>query len=163
MLHDRVLPSGIGHTTNCFLSVEGTDEDKAFLKTEGSEEEKSIKVQNMCMFLVRMCSGGCGKRWWNLQYNVGFGKIWIKRRAVQLVKSWYGLNNIAKKTAIEIWSHAQKLKGLHYNKFGLSWWKYDRNILMLYFSKFDFKGSCYCYCFNELLKCKSYFDKSSDD
>uniref|UniRef100_A0A672Q0C1 Mitofusin-1-like n=1 Tax=Sinocyclocheilus grahami TaxID=75366 RepID=A0A672Q0C1_SINGR len=44
MLRDRVLPSGIGHTTNCFLSVEGTDEDKAFLKTEGSEEEKSIKV-----------------------------------------------------------------------------------------------------------------------
>ncbi|XP_051930190.1 mitofusin-1b isoform X3 [Hippocampus zosterae] len=45
MLRDRVLPSGIGHTTNCFLSVEGTDEDKAYLKTEGSEEEKSIKVR----------------------------------------------------------------------------------------------------------------------
>lgn len=44
MLRDRVLPSGIGHTTNCFLSVEGTDEDKAYLKTEGSDEEKSIKV-----------------------------------------------------------------------------------------------------------------------
>lgn len=44
MLRDRVLPSGIGHTTNCFLSVEGTDEDKAYLKTEGSEDEKSIKV-----------------------------------------------------------------------------------------------------------------------
>uniref|UniRef100_A0A9J7ZZ51 Dynamin-type G domain-containing protein n=1 Tax=Cyprinus carpio carpio TaxID=630221 RepID=A0A9J7ZZ51_CYPCA len=25
MLRERVLPSGIGHTTNCFLSVEGTD------------------------------------------------------------------------------------------------------------------------------------------
>lgn len=50
MLHDRVLPSGIGHTTNCFLSVEGTDEDKAFLKTEGSEEEKSIKVQTSACF-----------------------------------------------------------------------------------------------------------------
>lgn len=48
MLRDRVLPSGIGHTTNCFLSVEGTDEDKAYLKTEGSDEEKSIKV---CPFL----------------------------------------------------------------------------------------------------------------
>lgn len=44
MLRDRVLPSGIGHTTNCFLSVEGTDDDKAYLKTEGSDEEKSIKV-----------------------------------------------------------------------------------------------------------------------
>lgn len=45
MLRDRVMPSGIGHTTNCFLSVEGTDEDRAYLKTEGSEEEKSIKVR----------------------------------------------------------------------------------------------------------------------
>lgn len=45
MLRDRVLPSGIGHTTNCFLSVEGTDDDKAYLKTEGSDEEKSIKVK----------------------------------------------------------------------------------------------------------------------
>lgn len=45
MLRDRVLPSGIGHTTNCFLSVEGTDEDKAYLKTEGSDEEKSIKAR----------------------------------------------------------------------------------------------------------------------
>lgn len=48
MLRDRVLPSGIGHTTNCFLSVEGTDDDKAYLKTEGSDEEKSIKVR--CCF-----------------------------------------------------------------------------------------------------------------
>lgn len=45
MLRDRVLPSGIGHTTNCFLSVEGTDDDRAYLKTEGSDEEKSIKVR----------------------------------------------------------------------------------------------------------------------
>lgn len=51
MLRDRVLPSGIGHTTNCFLSVEGTDEEKAYLKTEGSEEEKSIKV-NVLAFVL---------------------------------------------------------------------------------------------------------------
>lgn len=44
MLWDKVLPSGIGHTTNCFLSVEGTDGDKAYLMTEGSDEKKSIKV-----------------------------------------------------------------------------------------------------------------------
>lgn len=52
MLRDRVLPSGIGHTTNCFLSVEGTDEDKAYLKTEGSEEEKSIKVNILASVLI---------------------------------------------------------------------------------------------------------------
>ena len=44
MLWDKVLPSGIGHTTNCFLSVEGTDGDKAYLMTEGSDEKKNVKV-----------------------------------------------------------------------------------------------------------------------
>uniref|UniRef100_A0A4W4DTB4 Dynamin-type G domain-containing protein n=1 Tax=Electrophorus electricus TaxID=8005 RepID=A0A4W4DTB4_ELEEL len=44
MLWDKVLPSGIGHTTNCFLRVEGTDGNEAFLLTEGSEERKSVKV-----------------------------------------------------------------------------------------------------------------------
>ncbi|KAM4548826.1 mitofusin-1b isoform 1-T2 [Odontesthes bonariensis] len=54
MLRDRVLPSGIGHTTNCFLSVEGTDEDKAYLKTEGSEEEQSIKTVNQLAHALHM-------------------------------------------------------------------------------------------------------------
>ncbi|XP_047443280.1 mitofusin-1b [Mugil cephalus] len=54
MLRDRVLPSGIGHTTNCFLSVEGTDEDKACLKTEGSDEEKSIKTVNQLAHALHM-------------------------------------------------------------------------------------------------------------
>lgn len=44
MLWDKVLPSGIGHTTNCFLRVEGTDGHEAFLLTEGSEERKSVKA-----------------------------------------------------------------------------------------------------------------------
>lgn len=34
MLWDKVLPSRIGHTTNCLLSVEGIDGDKAYLMTE---------------------------------------------------------------------------------------------------------------------------------
>uniref|UniRef100_A0A8C5AKS4 Mitofusin 2 n=1 Tax=Gadus morhua TaxID=8049 RepID=A0A8C5AKS4_GADMO len=46
MLCDKVLPSGIGHTTNCFLRVEGTDGNESFLLTEGSEERKSIKTVN---------------------------------------------------------------------------------------------------------------------
>ncbi|XP_064195175.1 mitofusin-1b isoform X2 [Anguilla rostrata] len=54
MLRDRVLPSGIGHTTNCFLSVEGTDEDKAFLTTEGCAEEKSIKTVNQLAHALHM-------------------------------------------------------------------------------------------------------------
>ncbi|KAF6120335.1 mitofusin 1 [Phyllostomus discolor] len=47
MLWDKVLPSGIGHTTNCLLSVEGTDGDKAYLMTEGSDEKKSVKVLHL--------------------------------------------------------------------------------------------------------------------
>ncbi|XP_060796982.1 mitofusin-1-like isoform X2 [Neoarius graeffei] len=59
MLHDRVMPSGIGHTTNCFLSVEGTDEDRAYLKTEGSEEEKSIKTVNQLARALHSLDAGC--------------------------------------------------------------------------------------------------------
>ncbi|KAK1340490.1 hypothetical protein QTO34_019060, partial [Cnephaeus nilssonii] len=47
MLWDKVLPSGIGHTTNCFLRVEGTDGHEAFLLTEGSEEKRSIKDEQL--------------------------------------------------------------------------------------------------------------------
>ncbi|XP_077105749.1 mitofusin-2 [Ranitomeya variabilis] len=44
MLWDKVLPSGIGHTTNCFLRVEGTDGNESYLLTDGSEEKKSVKT-----------------------------------------------------------------------------------------------------------------------
>ncbi|KAG7306983.1 hypothetical protein JYU34_007106 [Plutella xylostella] len=43
MLHDKILPSGIGHTTNCFLQVEGSDTDEAFLRTEGSTEKQNVQ------------------------------------------------------------------------------------------------------------------------
>ncbi|XP_030078142.1 mitofusin-2 isoform X1 [Microcaecilia unicolor] len=46
MLWDKVLPSGIGHTTNCFLRVEGTEGNEAYLLTEGSEERKSVATVN---------------------------------------------------------------------------------------------------------------------
>ena len=45
MLRDRVLPTGIGHTTNCFLRVEGTDGEEAYLTTEASAERRSLQVQ----------------------------------------------------------------------------------------------------------------------
>uniref|UniRef100_A0A2C9K6X0 Dynamin-type G domain-containing protein n=1 Tax=Biomphalaria glabrata TaxID=6526 RepID=A0A2C9K6X0_BIOGL len=43
MLRDKILPSGIGHTTHCFIQVEGTDSKEASLRTEESDEPKSIK------------------------------------------------------------------------------------------------------------------------
>ncbi|KAL8188053.1 UNVERIFIED_CONTAM: Mitofusin-1, partial [Gekko kuhli] len=62
MLWDKVLPSGIGHTTNCFLSVEGTDGDKAYLMTEGSDEKKSVKTVNQlahALHMDRNLEAGC--------------------------------------------------------------------------------------------------------
>ncbi|KAG9278794.1 mitofusin-1 [Astyanax mexicanus] len=62
MLRERVLPSGIGHTTNCFISVEGTDGDQAFLTTENSEERKSIKTVNQlahALHMDRNLDSGC--------------------------------------------------------------------------------------------------------
>ncbi|XP_043682719.1 transmembrane GTPase Marf isoform X2 [Vespula pensylvanica] len=43
MLRDKILPSGIGHTTNCFLQVEGSENGEAYLITEGSTEKQPVQ------------------------------------------------------------------------------------------------------------------------
>lgn len=45
MLQDRILPSGMGHTTNCFLQVEGSDSSEAFVLSEDSSEPLNIQVK----------------------------------------------------------------------------------------------------------------------
>ncbi|GAB0086640.1 Transmembrane GTPase Marf [Sergentomyia squamirostris] len=42
MLREKVLPSGIGHTTNCFCQVEGVDGHDGYLVKEGSEEKLNV-------------------------------------------------------------------------------------------------------------------------
>ncbi|XP_054483406.1 mitofusin-1 isoform X2 [Anoplopoma fimbria] len=54
MLRDRVLPSGIGHTTNCFLRVEGTDGDEAYLTTEASDDRRSVTTVNQLAHALHM-------------------------------------------------------------------------------------------------------------
>ncbi|XP_056149921.1 mitofusin-1 [Lampris incognitus] len=54
MLRDRVLPTGIGHTTNCFLRVEGTDGEEAFLTTEASNERRSVNTVNQLAHALHM-------------------------------------------------------------------------------------------------------------
>jgi len=44
MLRNKILPSGIGHTTHCFVQVEGTDTSEGFLLTDDSKDPKSIGV-----------------------------------------------------------------------------------------------------------------------
>ncbi|KAK6620405.1 hypothetical protein RUM44_006806 [Polyplax serrata] len=43
MLRDKILPSGIGHTTSCFLQVEGSENGESYLMTEGSNEKLNVK------------------------------------------------------------------------------------------------------------------------
>ena len=43
MLGDRILPTGIGHTTSCFLQVEGGDEQDPFLLTD-EEEDTAVSL-----------------------------------------------------------------------------------------------------------------------
>eukprot|EP00794_Sanderia_malayensis_P015023 gene15023-16573_t len=42
MLNDKILPSGIGHTTNCFVSVIGCSGCDAYMHTPDSKERKSV-------------------------------------------------------------------------------------------------------------------------
>ena len=44
MLRNKIMPSGIGHTTHCFIQVEGCDSSDGFLLTEDSDQQKSISV-----------------------------------------------------------------------------------------------------------------------
>jgi hypothetical protein len=44
ILHEKILPSTFGHTTNCFVQVEGSDSGESYLVTEGSAEKKNVKV-----------------------------------------------------------------------------------------------------------------------
>ncbi|XP_031783428.1 transmembrane GTPase Marf isoform X2 [Nasonia vitripennis] len=43
MLRDKILPSGIGHTTNCFLQVEGSEGGEAYLVTEASDAKQPVQ------------------------------------------------------------------------------------------------------------------------
>jgi len=50
MLGEKVLPSGRGHTTNCFLQVGGSPTGDAYLVTEDSNEKQNIEVSS-CLLL----------------------------------------------------------------------------------------------------------------
>ncbi|XP_055348797.1 mitofusin-2-like [Paramacrobiotus metropolitanus] len=42
MLRDRILPTGIGHTTNCFIQVEGIDGEEPYALVEGSNQRYNV-------------------------------------------------------------------------------------------------------------------------
>ena len=46
MLKEKILPTGIGHTTNCFLQVEGSDsQEQPCIYIPGSETPLSVEVK----------------------------------------------------------------------------------------------------------------------
>jgi len=47
MLWDRILPSGIGHTTSCFLSIEGCDEDNESGYITCSDSKERMGIENV--------------------------------------------------------------------------------------------------------------------
>lgn len=53
MLQDKILPSGLGHTTNCFLQVEGSESSEAYVMTEDSAEPQSVQVFILSLFLLK--------------------------------------------------------------------------------------------------------------
>ena len=57
MLQDKILPMGIGHTTNCFLSVHGSDLPDPYILVPESNDKKNVKVWlKNCYFLFAIYS-----------------------------------------------------------------------------------------------------------
>ncbi|XP_055606080.1 transmembrane GTPase Marf isoform X2 [Uranotaenia lowii] len=67
MLRDKILPSGIGHTTNCFCQVEGVDGDEAYLVKEGSDEKLnvlSVKQLANALSQEKLCESSMVRIFW---------------------------------------------------------------------------------------------------
>jgi len=53
MLHSKILPSGIGHTTSCFLQVEGSDDPEPCLYIE--ETGETLPVESVASLAHALC------------------------------------------------------------------------------------------------------------
>lgn len=58
MLREKILPSGIGHTTNCFIQVEGSENGESYLISEDSDEKKNVK-SGKCLIVVMSKTRPC--------------------------------------------------------------------------------------------------------
>jgi len=59
MLKSKLLPSGIGHTTNCFVQVEGTDLPDAFIVTDDAPDVKQniqVCLPLLTYFIAVLCA-----------------------------------------------------------------------------------------------------------
>jgi hypothetical protein len=63
MLRERILPVGMGHTTNCFLQIEGTDKAEPYVLTPGSDEPKCVSVSKWSYKTFFMLYFFCFRVW----------------------------------------------------------------------------------------------------
>ena len=75
LLGERILPTGIGHTTSCFLQVEGSSDQDAYLLTEDSQEHKP--VQSIGQLGNALCSS-------KLESNAKVRIVWPKDKCKML-------------------------------------------------------------------------------
>jgi len=54
LLGDKILPTGIGHTTSCFLQVEGSNTSQAYLTTESDQSHQPL--QNLGQLGNALCA-----------------------------------------------------------------------------------------------------------
>lgn len=54
MLTEKILPSGIGHTTNCFVTVMGCNGAEAYMNTPNSKEKRSVDVSKTFQLCINM-------------------------------------------------------------------------------------------------------------
>ena len=60
MLHQSILPAGIGHTTNCFCSVQGSDSpDAPYLLMPDSDERRNVEVNVGRAWALSVCRIVC--------------------------------------------------------------------------------------------------------
>ena len=100
MLGEKILPTGIGHTTNCFLQVEGGDmsQEDACIYTPGSDTPQNVKVrlkfQNIILININnrgilLILESCSIRQCSFRRTVGFEfscACYLAKRKVSFAK-----------------------------------------------------------------------------
>lgn len=91
MLREKILPSGIGHTTNCFCQVEGIDGNEAYLVKEGSDERLNVTVSTCFHLIVTSINRVFHKpHCMFIYYNVAVAKNYeYEPRVGQYANKWF--------------------------------------------------------------------------
>ena len=56
MLHEKLLPTGLGHTTNCFIQVEGSNSSDGYILTDDNTDPTNISVRFLSIINLSLYS-----------------------------------------------------------------------------------------------------------